>query len=132
MARISRNDPSPSSPGAGLQARGGQSGSEPSCRRRATKPGAKSFGLLQVSARRVEEELKERQRENAARLSRFQGEVRRRVMRRGGMRRLQQLRPPDDAVSAALPPPSSRGAAASPALRREKLRRNQCESGGKK
>ncbi|XP_056365586.1 coiled-coil domain-containing protein 15 [Oenanthe melanoleuca] len=44
-----------------------------------------------VSALRVEEELKEQQRRKAARLRRFQGEVRQRVNRQLGLRRRQEL-----------------------------------------
>lgn len=57
------------------------------------------FHLLQASAFQVEEELKEHQREKAASLRRFQGEVKQRVNQQVRMRRKQQLQKSCEAVS---------------------------------
>ncbi|XP_054659052.1 coiled-coil domain-containing protein 15 isoform X1 [Grus americana] len=54
-------------------------------------PGEPEESVAFASAFRVEEELKEQQREKAASLSRFQGEVKRRVNQQVRMRRKQQL-----------------------------------------
>lgn len=50
----------------------------------------------------MEEELKEQQRRKAARLRRFQGEVRQRVNRQVRLRRRQELQEAYEAVSEAL------------------------------
>ena len=65
------------------------------------KSGEICFRLLQASAFRVEEELKEQQREKAASLRRFQGEVKQRVNQQVRMRRNQQLQKSYEAVSLA-------------------------------
>ncbi|KAM6370702.1 coiled-coil domain-containing protein 15 [Pluvialis apricaria] len=54
-------------------------------------PGEPQQSLALASALRVEEELKEQQREKAASLRRFQGEVKQRVTQQVRMRRKQQL-----------------------------------------
>lgn len=66
----------------------------------------KFFHLSQASAFRVEEELKEQQREKAASLRRFQGEVKQRVNQQVRMRRKQQLQKSCEAVSIPLLPAS--------------------------
>jgi len=64
----------------------------------------KSALFSQASAFQVEEELQERQREKAASLRRFQGEVRRRVNQQVRMRRKLQLQESCEAVRADLRP----------------------------